>query len=435
MTTSYDPGSIAEYTRVLDGPFSASPRVQRWARPLVIRQLERLQWGHLRLFEGDSVTTYGRGESAHGEAPLDAEIHVQDDRFFSKLALGGSIGAAEAFMAGHWTSGDLTSVLRLVLRHRDLLDGMEKGWARLAAPLRQAFHAVRSNTRSGSRRNIFAHYDLGNDFFDLFLDPRRMYSCAVFERPDTSLEEASIAKLDRICRKLDLQPTDHVVEIGTGWGGFALHAAAVYGCRVTTTTISQSQFEHARKAVEAAGLEDLVEVVQKDYRDLTGRYDKLVSIEMIEAVGDRFLDTFFGKCSDLLKPEGLMVLQGITIADQHFERYRRSVDFIQRYIFPGSQLISVGSLATSVARATDLRMVHLEDIGPHYALTLCAWCDRFLANREKAQEMGFAEPFLKMWEYYFCYCEAGFEERSIGDVQVVLAKPANQRPVVLGDLA
>jgi cyclopropane-fatty-acyl-phospholipid synthase len=291
------------------------------------------------------------------------------------------------------------------------------------------------NNRTGSRRNIAAHYDLGNEFFRLMLDETLMYSSAVFERPDMTLAEAQRARLDRICRKLALGPRDHVLEIGTGWGGFALHAATHYGCRVTTTTISREQYALAQERIAQAGLSDRVTVLLEDYRDLRGEYDKLVSIEMIEAVGHEYYETFFTRCSALLKPDGLMLLQAITIADQRYEAARKSVDFIQRYIFPGSCIPSVSVMAQAVARATDMRLMHLEDIGPHYATTLRHWRERLYANADALRQLDLPEEFLHMWEFYLCYCEGGFAERALGDVQLLLAKPQNRLPLSIPELA
>jgi cyclopropane-fatty-acyl-phospholipid synthase len=258
-----------------------------------------------------------------------------------------------------------------------------------------------------------------------------MYSSAVFEYPGMPLEAASIAKLDRICRKLDLHPGDHVMEIGTGWGGFALHAAANYGCRVTTTTISRRQHELARERIAAAGLRNRVTLLLEDYRDLSGQYDKLVSIEMIEAVGHQYFDAYFRKCSELLKPEGTMLLQAITIADQRYESARDSVDFIKRYIFPGSCIPSVAAMSDSIARASDMRLIHLEDIGPHYATTLRLWRENLFANLDQVRALGYPDAFIRMWEFYLCYCEGGFSERVLGDVQMLLVKPlARPEPVL-----
>jgi cyclopropane-fatty-acyl-phospholipid synthase len=300
---------------------------------------------------------------------------------------------------------------------------MDSGTAQLTRPLQKMFHWLNRNTRNGSQRNIAAHYDLGNDFYALWLDKRMMYSGAIFEHVDMSLEAASVAKLDRICRKLNLSPRDHVLEIGTGWGGFAIYAAENYGCRVTTTTISGQQYDYAKDAIARAGLEDRVTLLQSDYRDLDGQYDKLVSIEMIEAVGHEYHDTYFRKCCELLKRDGLMLLQAITIADQHYERAKRTVDFIKRYIFPGGCLTSVTAMSDTLTRKTDMRIVNLEDIGPHYATTLRCWRERFFDNVDRVRGMGYSEEFIRMWQYYLCYCEGAFLERAIGNVQMLMMRP------------
>jgi cyclopropane-fatty-acyl-phospholipid synthase len=349
-------------------------------------------------------------------------VAVHDPAFWPALAFGGSVGAGEAYMDGLWDCEDLTGLVRLLLRSGPVLDGMEQGLARLSAPLRALLHRMNRNTRAGSRRNIAAHYDLGNDFYRLWLDETLMYSSAVFERPGMSLAEASTAKLERIRRKLDLKPGEHVLEIGSGWGGFALHAAR-HGCRVTTITLSRQQFELARERVEAAGLAHRIEVRLIDYRELEGQYDKLVSIEMVEAVGADHLDTYFRQCGRLLKPGGAMLLQAITIADQRYERALKEVDFIQKHIFPGGFLPSVTALAAAMTRASDLRTVQMEDIGPHYAETLARWRANFLAQLEAIRAQGFDERFIRMWLFYLCYCEGGFRERDIGTVQMLLAKP------------
>ncbi len=398
------------------------------AKQAVQRRLAGLVHGALTLRDGEQVTRYGASTT---RCPLDVTVHVHDPRFYSEIAFGGSVGAGEAYMAGCWRVDDLTALMRILLQNRAVLDGMETGWARLAAPLQKALHWTARNTRSGSSRNIQAHYDLGNEFFQLFLDPTMMYSSAVFERADMTLEAASMAKLDRICRKLNLKPDDRVIEIGTGWGGFAMHAARHYGCHVTTTTISPAQHALARERIAAAGLIDRIELLLTDYRDLTGQYDKLVSIEMIEAVGHQFYDAYFGQCSALLKPEGAMLLQAITIADQRYAAAKNAVDFIQRYIFPGSCIPSVTAISESLTRATDLRLFHLEDIGPHYAITLRRWREACDANVDKIRALGYPESFIRMWTFYLCYCEGGFMERVIGDVQMLLVKPqARPEPIV-----
>jgi len=387
-------------------------------------RLSGLQDGQLMLVDGSRVDYYGKRTA---RCPLSTTVHVHDPRFYSEIAFGGSIGAGEAYMLGYWSVNDLTALVRILVQNREVMDGMETGLARLTAPIQKALHWAARNTRSGSRRNIAAHYDLGNDFFALFLDPTMMYSSAIFEHPDMTLEQAQIARLDRICRKLDLKPSDHLLEIGTGWGGMAIHAARHYGCRVTTTTISRQQYELARERIRMAGLEDRITLLLEDYRDLDGQYDKLVSIEMIEAVGHHYYDTFFGKCGELLKQDGLMLLQAITIADQRYEQARRSVDFIQRHIFPGSCIPSVTAMTQSITRASDMRLVNLEDIGPHYATTLRMWRENLLRNIERVRGLGYPESFIRMWEFYLCYCEGGFAERAIGDVHMLMAKPDNRR--------
>jgi len=296
------------------------------------------------------------------------------------------------------------------------------------------FHWLHRNTRHGSHRNIAAHYDLGNEMFELFLDETMMYSCGIFEHPKASITEASLAKIKKICQKLQLKPDDHVVEIGTGWGGFAIYAVRHYGCRVTTTTISPAQYKLAVQRIEKAGLSDRITVLCQDYRELSGQYDKLVSIEMIEAIGYSNFDAYFDTCSRLLKNDGMMLLQSITITDQRYQTAKRSVDFIQRYIFPGGCLPSVSVLADSVARQTDMRLFHMDDIGPHYATTLRLWRQRFFANLEQIKELGYADHFVRLWDYYLCYCEGGFMERALGTVQMLLTKPLCRREPVISNM-
>ena len=406
--------------------------LDRLGRKLLLAKLENIQRGHLAITDGGERCEFGDDTDS-----LQVAISVTDSRFYSAVAYGGAVGAAEAYMQGHWTCSDLTRVVQLMLRNRNVLEGMDRGMARLSTPLRKLLHWVNRNTKSGSRRNIAAHYDLGNEFFSLWLDRTMMYSSAVFERPDMTLEEASAAKLDRICRKLELSADDHVLEIGTGWGGFAVYAAGNYGCRVTTTTISREQYEFAKARVQEAGLGNLVELLLRDYRDLDGRYDKLVSIEMIEAVGHKYMDTYFDRCARLLKEDGMMLLQSITIADQRYKDALKSVDFIQRYIFPGGFLPSATAILESVTASTDMRIYHLEDIGAHYAETLRRWRDAFAGNLNRIWSMGYGEEFLRMWHYYYCYCEGAFIERAIGNVQVLFIKPESRRdplvPALAGD--
>ncbi|MEJ8568656.1 cyclopropane-fatty-acyl-phospholipid synthase family protein [Elongatibacter sediminis] len=391
------------------------------ARRAVLKQLRGLKRGALVLSDGGHKHRFGSAEEIGGTAPV--RIEVRDPRFWSDIAFGGSIGAGEAWMHGYWTCSDLVALVRLVLRNREVLDGMESGTARLSAPLQKWFHRTNRNSHQGARRNIAAHYDLGNAFFGLWLDESLMYSCAVFERPDMSLHEAQVARLERICRKLDLRPSDRVVEIGTGWGGFALHAARHHGCHVTTTTISREQYELACERVRAAGLEHRITVLCEDFRDLEGQYDKLVSIEMIEAIDSPLYEPFFRTCANLLRPDGVMLLQAITIADQRYVESLQSVDFIQRYIFPGGRLPSSAVMTRTAAEHTDLRLLHLEDIGLHYAKTLRCWRENFFERIAEVRALGYSETFIRMWEYYLCYCEGAFLERAISDVQIVFARP------------
>lgn len=396
------------------------------ARRQVLGKLRALEHGRVTVVEGDREETFGREDT---NFPVSARLHVKSPAFYSDVAFGGSIGAGEAFIHDYWESDDAVALGRILLRNREVLDNVDGGTALLMQPLRNLFHWLNRNTRAGSRRNIAAHYDLGNDFYALWLDPLMMYSCAWYESPETTLEVASEAKLDRICQRLRLGPGDRVIEIGTGWGGFAVHAARNHGCHVTTTTISREQHEYARARIAAEGLEDRITLLQSDYRDLDGQYDKLVSIEMIEAVGHEYLDTYFRKCSSLLKPDGEMLIQAITIADQRYEKAKRTVDFIKRYIFPGGFLPSVTAMTSTLTRQTDLRAINIEDIGLHYARTLHDWRERFFARIDDVRAQGYTEEFIRMWDFYLTYCESAFLERAIGDVQLHAIKPL-ARPAI-----
>jgi cyclopropane-fatty-acyl-phospholipid synthase len=357
-----------------------------------------------------------------GHPEIEGTVTVHDLGFYRRLALGGHLAAAEDYIERRWDCDDLTALMRVFVRNRERLNDLEKGLARLVQPVRSAWNLLRRNTRGGSRRNIAAHYDLGNDFFELFLDKTMTYSSALFERPEMSLEEAQLAKIDRVCERLELGPDDHLLEIGTGWGGLAIRAARTTGCRVTTTTISREQFALARERVREAGLEDRIEIQLRDYRDLEGTYDKLVSIEMIEAVGAEYYPEFFRTCDRLLKPGGRMLMQAITVPDAEFESCRREVDFIKRYVFPGSCIPSVGALLGAAKRASGLRLTRLDDLTADYAETLRRWRRNFLVNLEKIRALGYPSRLLRMWIFYLCYCEAGFEERFTGDVHMLLEK-------------
>ena len=408
--------------------------LDRLLRDRLVAQMGMLQGCRLTLRDALGEVALGTPATATADT-LQARIEVRDAGFYRVLAAQGSVGAGAAYMDGLWHCDDLVSLVRILVRNRALSDAVDAGMARLGSTLLKAWHALRRNTRSGSRRNIAAHYDLGNPLFSLFLSDDLMYSSAIFASGDETLEAASFRKLERICRKPELGPADHVVEIGSGWGGFALHAAGRHGCRVTTTTISREQYDLARARVAAAGLGDRVEVQLKDYRDLEGRYDKLVSIEMVEAIGHQYLETYFATCSRLLKNDGMALVQAITIEDHRFRQALRSVDFIKRFIFPGSFIPALSALLGAAATASDLRAFNVEDIGPSYALTLKTWRERFLARLPEVRALGYDERFIRMWEFYLAYCEGGFRERSIGDVQLLLVKPGCRRPQWLPDLA
>jgi cyclopropane-fatty-acyl-phospholipid synthase len=401
-------------------------RLDRLARSMVLDKLRHLRHGQITLVEAGGSQTFGQADASF---PLAVTLTVKSPVFYSDVAFGGSVGAGESYIHGCWDSSDLVALGRILLRNRDVLDSMEGGAARLTRPLKKAFHWLNRNTRTGSRRNIAAHYDLGNDFYALWLDPQMMYSSAWYETPGTSLDAAAVAKLDRICRRLELGPDDRVIEIGTGWGGFAVHAAKHYGCHVTTTTISREQHAYAKQRIEDEGLGDRITLLRDDYRDLDGQFDKLVSIEMIEAVGHEYLDTFFRKCSSLLKDDGQMLLQAITIADQRYDYARRNVDFIKRYVFPGGFLPSVTAMTSALTRVTDLRAVNIEDIGLHYAWTLRDWRERFFARIDEVRAQGFSDEFIRLWDFYLTYCESAFLERAIGDVQLHAIKPG-ARPAI-----
>ena len=395
-------------------------RLDKLARRAVRARLLAIREGRVVVTENGRRESFGKLTQ---DMPHTAHITINDPRFYSDIAFSGVIGSGEAYIRGYWSCREMTTLVRILLRNRQVLEHMDSGAALVSRPLQKFLHWLNKNTQSGSRRNISAHYDLGNDFYRLWLDERMMYSSAIYDRPEMTLDAAGTAKLDRICRKLRLSPEDHVIEIGSGWGGFAIYAARNYGCKVTTTTISQQQYDYAQRAIKEAGLGDRIELLMRDYRDLEGKFDKLVSIEMVEAVGWQYHDTFFAKCNDLLKPDGEMLIQAITIADQYYEKYRKSVDFIRRYIFPGGCLLSVTAMSNALTRVTDMRSIHIEDIGPHYARTLRDWRDRFERKLDDVRRQGYSDDFIRMWRFYLAYCEGAFLERTIGDVQMHSVKP------------
>ena len=434
-------GSAAIYRQAFalwraGAPFVPHPRrsapkpvhlTARLARGVALGMGRRLAWGRMVVEDEAGTVRLGR----EGPGP-EVRVRVHDLAAYAALLRHGSVGLGHGYAEGWWDSDDLTTLLRMLVRSRGALGAARDRAGQAASVVADPLRRLRRRPPEADRRHVRAHYDLGNGLFSLMLDPTLSYSCALFERPGTTLEEASVAKLDRICRKLGLSPADHVVEIGTGWGGFAVHAATRYGCRVTSTTVSDDQYAHASAWVRRLDLDDRVTILHEDYRALTGRYDKLVSIEMVEAVDWRLLGTYMRTCAALLRPDGLMALQAITIDDRSYERAKHSTDFIKAFVFPGSCLPSVGSLARAAA-GTDLRIVDVEDIGRHYAETLRRWRRNVDEHRAGIEALGFDERFLRIWRLYLCYSEAAFLERHVSDVQVVLAKPGWEAPLMLRD--
>ncbi len=419
-----DSGSVADVVSRLGTPSALA----RLGRHLLLKQFEQLREGELHLVEADGQ--HHRFGARTARLDVSVTLRVHHPQLFADAAFGGTVGAGEAYIRGLWQCDDLTNLIRLFVANRDVMDGLDRRWALISRPFLKLFHFWHRNSRQGSARNIAAHYDLGNALYELMLDPTMAYSCGIFDDEQSTLEQASIAKFDAVCRKLRLQPGDSVVEIGTGWGGLAIHAAQHYGTKVTTTTISREQHDYAREQIDRLGLHDRITLLLEDYRDLRGQFDKAMSIEMIEAVGAEYLDTYLKKCSQLLAPHGAMLLQAITIQDQFYEQARKSVDYIQRFIFPGSFIPSVTTIAESLTRTTDLKISHLEDIGPHYARTLREWRHNFMGQLDRVRELGYPDSFIRLWEYYLCYCEGGFAERQLGDVQILLTKPDCRLPAI-----
>ena len=392
------------------------------ARGAVHALLRRVRSGRLVLQEAWSDGQFAFGPD-DGELRTTVVVHSPD--VYRLLVRERSVGLGQAYADGLWDTDDIVTLFRIGAREIGRSDRIRGRLAPLSSPLQRLATLPVLNTRRGARRNIAAHYDLGNELFELFLDREwMMYSSALFERPDATLEEAQRAKLERICEALELRSDQHLLEVGTGWGGLALYAASRYGCRVTTTTISRAQREYAEGRIRAAGLEERVQVLGADYRELTGRYDRLASIEMIEAVGWEYFDSFFERCSALLEPNGLMFLQAISIDDRAYEGEKRARTFSNTLIFPGGCLPSLSAMQRSVARRTDMRPVRLEDIGSSYVLTLRHWRGRFMAASKQLAELGYDERFRRLWEMYFAISEAGFHEARLRDLQLVYAKPA-----------
>ncbi|MCM1961024.1 cyclopropane-fatty-acyl-phospholipid synthase family protein [Acinetobacter modestus] len=380
--------------------------------PLVLRSLLKLRHGQIH-FRGEWNGTVGE------VSDLEATIEIHNKELIDLIFKNGVLGAAEGYIRGYWSTEHLVEVIQILARNRHVLDKINQNVISQASQLLlKAWYKTRKNSLSGSRKNIAEHYDLSNDFFKIFLDSSMMYSSAVYKHKDMTLEEASDYKKELICQKLQLKPMDHLVEIGSGWGGFAIYAAQHYGCKVTTITISQAQYDEATKRIADAGLSHRVNVQLKDYRLLEGKFDKLVSIEMIEAVGEQYLLTYFNKCRSLLKPNGLGLIQAITIEDARYKKALNTVDYIKRYIFPGSFIPCI-SVLTQAASEQQLRLKHLEDIGLSYAETIHQWRERFLNAKEHVLALGFDENFIRMWDFYLCYCEGGFKEGVISDVHLL----------------
>ncbi|WBA10227.1 SAM-dependent methyltransferase [Salinivibrio kushneri] len=395
-------------------------RKEHYAKQLVYTLLAHVDEACISLVDEQGQTL----QCGDPQAQLHASVLVHDPRFYTRILTGGSIAAAEAYIDGWWESPNLTDVIRVFARNLPAIDRIEKHTGWLVGLGNKLAHWRNRNEKETARRNIAAHYDLGNDLYRHFLDEQMLYSSAIYTDKEMTLEQAQVEKMDRLCRQLALTSNDHLLEIGTGWGGMAVYAAKHYGCRVTTTTISQEQYAWAKACVEREGLEDKITLLQQDYRDLTGEYDKLVSIEMIEAVGKEYLNTFVRQCQALLKPNGLMAIQAITIADQRYEHYSRNVDFIQKHIFPGGFLPSVSVLLSHLTTQTDFVIRDLKDIGLDYAQTLADWHTRFNQQSEVLRDYGYDDRFARLWRYYFCYCEGGFKERTISAVQLLLSRPA-----------
>jgi cyclopropane-fatty-acyl-phospholipid synthase len=391
-------------------------------KKIVFNQLHKITKGSLTLKDASSSYTFGDQKNIK----LHAEIIIHNPRFYRFVVFGGSIGCSEAYMSDYWSSPNLTNVIRLFAINPQLTDELESKFNILLKPFFRVIHRLNKNSQRNSKRNISAHYDLSNNFFKLFLDESMMYSSAIFKTRNQTLKAASLNKLDIICQKLNLKPTDHVVEIGSGWGGFAIFAAENYGCKVTTTTISQQQFSYTRDLINKKKLGKKITLLFEDYRNLKGKYDKLVSIEMIEAVGHHYYHEYFKKINTLLKPDGIALIQAITIRDQRYSQALQNVDFIQKYIFPGSCIPSIEIIQKNLTKETDMIISDLENINHHYAKTLNLWKKAFNKNQNKIIKLGFDERFIRMWNFYFSYCEGGFAERAINDFHILMSKPLNR---------
>ncbi len=386
-------------------------------RKQLLKSFYKIKIGEITVLEENNKFNFGEKNS-----DLRVNVEIFNNNFYFLVGKNGLIGATEAYTLGYWNSDDKVKLIQIIFRNKELMNSMDTLTALIMKPFDSVIHRFRSNTLIGSKKNILAHYDLSNDFYKLWLDKTMTYSCGFFSSDNTSIEDASKEKLDRLCRKLNLNENDNVLEIGTGWGSLAIHAAKNYGCRITTTTISDNQYNYVKSIIEKEKLTKKINLIKTDYRKLSGKYDKIISIEMIEAVGFNFVQTYFKKVSSLLKETGQFAMQGITYNDQNFDSYVKSVDFIQKYIFPGSCLISINHISEVIKKHTDLSISHLEDITIHYAKTLKIWRNNFLEKKKEIISLGFSEEFINLWEFYLTYCEAGFLERNIGDFQFVFSK-------------
>ena len=385
-----------------------------------VSQLRKITQGTLRI--ETPLDSFILGDSSRDE--IHAEIRITDKTFFRKACLGGSLGVADSFADGDWSSPDLVMLFRFFLKNQRVMDGMEGGWATFLNKIARWSYAIgQKNTIKGSRKNIALHYDLGNDFYELMLDPTMTYSCGIFDTPETTLEEASLAKYDRIIDQLEIKPGHHLLEIGCGWGGFAQRIAERTQAKLTATTISERQYQYAADRIRKNGWEDRIRILKQDYRKLSGQFDRIVSIEMIEAVGHEYLPSYFAKISDLLSAQGAAMIQGITMPDHRYKQYLREVDYIRTRVFPGSCVPSASAMIAAAVKRSDLRPAALHDFGHHSAQPLSEWRIRFKENEQKIAALGHDESFRRAWEYYLCYCEAGFEEGYTGDIHLLLAKP------------
>lgn len=391
------------------------------SKKIIFKVLKNIKQGTITLHDSFGTYVFEGEELDPSEC---VSISIKNQQAYKKILAQGSVGAGKSFIDGDWETDNLKKLIALFIKNTTLFNSIESPLARVLSFIRTIGYKLNINTVSRAKDNILAHYDLGNDFFELILDPTMMYSCALYEPWDIKLNEAAENKIQRICTKLELKPGEHLLEIGSGWGGLAIHAAQKFGCKVTTTTISDKQYAFVKEKIKQLGLENQIELLNEDYRNLSGLYDKVVSIEMIEAVGHKYFDVFFNQCNRLLKPQGLFFLQAIVINDQAYEAAKNEVDFIKKYIFPGGCLPSVYAISQSIAKQTKLQLLSLEDIGKHYVRTLNDWQERLFANKQTILNQGFGEDFLRMWQFYFCYSAASFETKYISDIHALWRKRA-----------